>query len=235
MLRTIVVTGCTKGIGLAIVETFAHMGFNVAGCARNNSELIELANKLNVINPEGKHTMLVCDVSKTDEVKMFIDAINNTYNRVDVLVNNAGVFIPGKVIEEKDGTLEHLLQTNVTSAYYISRGFLPAMMKDKSGHIFNICSIASLQAYEAGGSYSISKFAMLGLSKQLRHELKNYGVRVTAVMPGATLTNAWAGVDFPGSRFIQADDVAKTIKAVYELSSSADVEEIVIRPQLGDI
>ena len=108
-------------------------------------------------------------------------------------------------------------------------------MEAKSGHVFNICSIASLQAYEAGGSYSISKFAMLGLSKQLRHELKNFGVRVTAVMPGATLTDSWAGVDLPADRFIQAEDVAKTIQAVYELSSSADVEEIVIRPQLGDI
>lgn len=235
MHKTVVVTGCTKGIGLAIAETFAHMGFNVAGCARNKTELNQLTEKLNAIHPSGKHTMLVCDVSKTDEVKSFIESINNIYPKVDVLVNNAGVFIPGKVINEKEGTLEHLLQTNVASAYYISRGFLPAMMQAESGHIFNICSIASLQAYEAGGSYSISKFAMLGLSKQLRFELKNHGVRVTAVMPGATLTNSWAGVDLPANRFIQADDVAKTIKAVYELSSSADVEEIVIRPQLGDI
>jgi NADP-dependent 3-hydroxy acid dehydrogenase YdfG len=235
MHKTVVVTGCTKGIGLAVAETFAHMGFNVAGCARNKTELNQLAEKLSAINPTGKHTMLLCDVSKTDEVKSFIETINSTYPKIDVLVNNAGVFIPGKVIDEKEGTLEHLLQTNVTSAYHISRGFLPAMMQAKSGHVFNICSIASIQAYEAGGSYSISKFAMLGLSKQLRYELKNYGVRVTAVMPGATLTNSWAGVDLPAERFIQADDVAKTIKGVFELSSSADVEEIVIRPQLGDI
>lgn len=235
MQKTIVVTGCTKGIGLAVVQTFAKLGFNVAGCARNQTDLTHLANELQTINPNGKHTLLKCDVSNKTEVLQFIDAVNAIYNRVDVLVNNAGVFIPGKVIEEKDGTLEHLFQTNVNSAYYMSKGFLPPMMEAKSGHIFNICSIASLQAYEAGGSYSISKFAMLGLSKQLRHELKNFGVRVTAVMPGATLTDSWAGVDLPADRFIQADDVAKTIQAVFELSSSADVEEIVIRPQLGDI
>lgn len=235
MQKTIVVTGCTKGIGLAVVQTFAKLGFNVAGCARNQADLLRLDNELQTINPNGKHTLFTCDVSKKEEVLQFIDDINAAYQKVDVLVNNAGVFIPGKVIEEKDGTLEHLFQTNVNSAYYMSKGFLPPMMEAKSGHIFNICSIASLQAYEAGGSYSISKFAMLGLSKQLRHELKNFGVRVTAVMPGATLTDSWAGVDLPADRFIQAEDVAKTIQAVYELSSSADVEEIVIRPQLGDI
>ncbi|MBP9187643.1 MAG: SDR family oxidoreductase [Bacteroidia bacterium] len=233
--KTIVITGCTKGIGLAIVNIFAQMGFNIAGCARNNEELSALQLELTKLNPNANHTLLQCDVSQTEEINIFIDKITKIYKRIDVLVNNAGAFVPGKVIDEAAGTLEHLLQTNVTSAYNISRGFLPPMIEAKTGHIFNICSIASLQAYEAGGSYSISKFALLGFSKQLRFELKNYGVKVTAIMPGATLTNSWAGAGLPEERFIKPIDVAKTIKAVYELSSSTDVEEIVIRPQLGDI
>ncbi len=233
--KTIVITGCTKGIGLAIVNIFAQMGFNIAGCARNHEELSALQLELTKINPKAKHTLLQCDVSQTEDIKAFIDKVAKIYKRIDVLVNNAGTFVPGKVIDEAAGTLEHLLQTNVTSAYYVSRGFLPPMIDAKTGHIFNICSIASLQAYEAGGSYSISKFALLGFSKQLRFELKNHGVKVTAVMPGATLTTSWAGAGLPEERFIKPIDVAKTIKAVYELSSSTDVEEIVIRPQLGDI
>ncbi|MBL7876963.1 MAG: SDR family NAD(P)-dependent oxidoreductase, partial [Cyclobacteriaceae bacterium] len=104
-----------------------------------------------------------------------------------------------------------------------------------SGHIFNICSIASIKAYPNGGSYAISKFALLGFSKVLREELKEHGIRVTAVLPGATKTASWAGSTLPDSRFIKPEDVAETIFSAYSLSPNAVVEELLIRPQLGDI
>lgn len=235
MQPSIVVTGCTKGIGKAIVLAFAKKGFNIAGCARNEGELSKLLGDLQTINPEGTHTLIACDVSKPAEIAAFTLKVTETYGAIDILVNNAGVFLPGQLIDEQPEQLPLLLQTNVVSAYLITKQLLPAMRKQKSGHIFNICSIASLQAYPHGGSYTISKFALLGFSKQLRLELKNDSIRVTAVMPGATLTDSWAGTDLPKERFIQADDVAKTIVGIYELSDSTDVEEIVIRPQLGDI
>lgn len=235
MAKTIVITGCTKGIGLAIATAFAGIGFNVAGCARNENDVKQLGARLAQSAPQTIHTIEVCDVSKPEDIARFVNMVNSKYGKIDVLVNNAGVFLPGQLITESEGTLEHLLQTNVTSAYKITRAFLPGMIEAKSGSVFNICSIASLQAYDGGGSYSISKFALLGFSKQLRHEMKPYNIRVTAVMPGATLTNSWAGSDLPEQRFIKADDIAKTIKSVYELSDHTDVEEIVIRPVMGDI
>jgi NADP-dependent 3-hydroxy acid dehydrogenase YdfG len=235
MQPTIVVTGCTKGIGKAIVLAFAKKGFNIAGCARNKGELSQLLGNIQLINPTGTHVLAVCDVSKPEEITGFAKKLTDTYGFVDILVNNAGVFLPGQLIDEDSAQLPLLLQTNVVSAYLITKQLLPAMRERKRGHIFNICSIASLQAYPHGGSYTISKFALLGFSKQLRQELKNDLIRVTAVMPGATLTNSWAGTDLPDERFIQADDVAKTILSIYELSDSTDVEEIIIRPQLGDI
>lgn len=235
MAKTIVVTGCTKGIGLAIATTFAGMGFNVAGCARNEADVKHLEAQLTQLSPGATHCIMVCDVSKTDDLNNFVNTIISTYGKIDVFVNNAGVFLPGQLITEEEGLLEHLLQTNVISAYKITRAFLPGMIEAKSGSVFNICSIASLQAYDGGGSYSISKFALLGFSKQLRHEMKPHNIRVTAVMPGATLTNSWAGVDMPEQRFIKADDIAKAIKAIYELNDYTDVEEIVIRPVMGDI
>lgn len=235
MAKTVVVTGCTKGIGLAVATTFANMGFNIAGCARNVSDLNGLKQLLGQINPGAVHTLIKCDVSNAGDIQAFIETVNTTYGSIDVLVNNAGVFLPGSIAGEKEGTLEHLLATNVTSAYKITRGLLPGMISAKSGSVFNICSIASLQAYEGGGSYSISKFALLGFSKQLRHEMKPHGIKVTAVMPGATLTDSWAGAGLPEHRFIKADDIARAIKGIYELSDYADVEEIVIRPVGGDI
>jgi short-subunit dehydrogenase len=109
------------------------------------------------------------------------------------------------------------------------------MMKAKSGHIFNICSIASLNAYENGGAYSISKFAMYGFSKNLREEMKPYGIKVTHVLPGAAYTDSWSGSGIDPGRIMEAADIARMIYAAAHLSQQACVEEIIIRPQLGDL
>ena len=109
------------------------------------------------------------------------------------------------------------------------------MKKRKKGHIFNICSTASITAYTNGGSYCISKFAMYGMSKVLREELKADQIRVTSVMPGATFTASWEGVDLPEDRFMKPEDVAEMIFTTYQLSDRTVVEDLVIRPQLGDL
>ena len=111
----------------------------------------------------------------------------------DILINNAGTFEPGRVMDEPDGQIEHMLQVNLLSAYHLTRLLLPGMIERKSGHIINICSIAALQAYPNGGSYSISKFALSGFSKNLREELKPFSVKVTCIYPGAVYTDSWAG------------------------------------------
>lgn len=98
-----------------------------------------------------------------------------------------------------------------------------------------MCSIASKIAYPNGGSYSISKFALLGFSKVLREELKPTGIKVTSILPGATWSNSWAGVDLPEDRLMQAHDIAIPVWSALSMSPSAVVEEITIRPQLGDL
>jgi short-subunit dehydrogenase len=150
-----------------------------------------------------------------------------------VLVNNAGYFVPGSVLDEPSGTLESMIETNLYSAYYTTRG-LSNQIKT-GGHIFNMCSIASIKAYPNGGSYAISKFALLGFSKVLREELKPAGVRVTAILPGATKTDSWAGSTLPDSRFMKPEDVAEAVFSAWSLSPHSVVEELLIRPQLGDI
>lgn len=229
--NVIIVTGCTKGIGRAIVDFFASKGFDVCGYARNNKDVKDLQHNLEQAYPQQRFLFYSADASKKEDVQAFAAAVKKQFLSVDVLVNNAGVFLPGSIMSENEGTLETLIETNVYSAYYLTRALNGFIKRN----IFNICSIASLQAYEAGASYTISKFAMLGFSKQLRHELKGTGVKVTSVMPGAVLTNAWAGVDLPESRFIAAGDIAQLLYTVTQLSNGADVEELVVRPQLGDI
>ena len=165
----------------------------------------------------------------------FAETLKTQWGEVDVLVNNAGVFVPGEIGQEEDGVLERLIETNLYSAYHFTRALLPMMVGKGRGHIFNMCSIASQIAYPNGGSYSISKFALLGFSKVLREELKPKGVKVTAILPGATWSNSWAGVDLPESRLMQASDIALAVWCAYQMSPSAVLEELVIRPQLGDL
>lgn len=235
MRKLIVVTGGSKGIGRAILEKFASEGFDVVTCARNEAELAELVTVFRKRFPEILAFTFKADMAEKLQVKAFTDFISSLNRDVDVLVNNAGYFLPGEIITEPEGTLESMINANLYSAYYTSRGLVPMMKAKKAGHVFNICSIASIKAYANGGSYAISKFAMLGMSKCLREELKNDGIRVTAVMPGATKTRSWEASDLPDERFMTIEDIAETIYTANALSPRSVIEEIIIRPQLGDI
>jgi short-subunit dehydrogenase len=235
MRKLIVVTGGTKGIGRAIIEEFAHHGFDVATCARKKDELDQMSAALKKSFPDCWVLTSVADMSKKNEVLRFTQEVLASGRKVDALVNNAGYFVPGEIATEPEGTLESMMNANLFSAYYATRGLVQSMKEHKTGHIINICSIASIKAYANGGSYAITKFAMLGMTKCLREELKPFGIRVTAVMPGATKTASWAGVDLPDERFMTAEDVATLVYTTHSISSSSVVEEIIIRPQLGDI
>ncbi len=233
MKKVVVITGATRGIGRALALKFAAEGFNMALCARTEKDLNEL--KAELTNTGSEVFAQPCDMSKPDEVKLFGRNLLKHFGGIDVLINNAGVFLPGQVWQEEEGTLEKLIETNLYSAYHLSRALVPAMVQKKSGHIFNVSSVAGIKAYPNGGSYSISKFALMGLSKALREELKEFNIRVTALMPGATYTDSWAGSTLPESRFMKAEDIAKVVFDVYFLSENTVVEEILLRPMLGDI
>lgn len=234
MNKILVVTGGTKGIGRAIVEKFSANGFDAVVSARNLKDLQTLKADVEKKYDNTIH-IFKCDMSVTAEVKTFGEFVLALNKPIDVLVNNAGYFVPGEICSEPDGTLESMIHANLYSAYHMTRAVAASLKKNKDGHIFNMCSIASFKAYANGGSYAISKFAMLGLTKCLREELKQHNIRVTAIMPGATKTASWEGVDLPDSRFMKIEDVADAVYGAWALSKNSVVEEIVIRPQLGDI
>jgi NAD(P)-dependent dehydrogenase (short-subunit alcohol dehydrogenase family) len=223
--KTAVITGGTKGIGLALVNRFLSEGYQVITCART----------VEGHGPKANHKVFKADLSKKEEVLAFANYVLEQTNKIDVLINNTGVFLPGTILEESEGHFELMLQTNLYSAYYLTRALISALKASAKGHLFNIGSTASIVAYPNGGSYCISKFALLGMTKVLREELKATKVRVTAVLPGATLTSSWDGVDLPADRFMPPSDVAEMIYQVYCLSPQTDVEELVLRPQLGDL
>lgn len=232
---TALITGGTKGLGRAIAEIFATNGFDLFVCARTAADLEAMQQAWAGAFPKQTLFTFKADLSKKDEVLRFAEAVRNRCSRLDVLVNNAGVFVPGTVVAEADGVLESMIAANLYSAYHLTRAILPIMTPHRQGHIFNMCSIASLIAYPNGGAYTIAKFALAGFSKSLREEMKKEGIKVTALYPGATWTDSWEGSGVPPERLMQASDIAKTVWAAYQLSDSAVVEDIVIRPQLGDL
>lgn len=235
MRKLIVVTGGSKGIGRAVIENFSAQGFDVATCARHEGELSSMKSDLQMKYPTLEVFYRTADMSKKREVKTFTDFVLALDRPIDVLVNNAGYFVPGEISTEPEGTLEGMIDANLYSAYNTTRGLIQTMKARRVGHIFNICSIASIKAYANGGSYAISKFALLGFSKCLREELKPHNIRVTAVLPGATKTRSWESSDLPEERFMKVEDVAEAIWGAHSLSERSVVEEIIIRPQLGDI
>lgn len=230
----VIITGASKGIGKAIAEIFAANGNNLFICARGDTTLYKTTEELMTKYPSVSIKAKPFDLSRKEQAKEFGTWCLES-GIPDILVNNAGLFEPGSVHSEPEGLLESQMATNLYSAYHLTRTVLPAMMKRKSGHIFNICSIASLHAYENGGAYSISKFAMYGFSKNLREEMKPHGIKVTAVHPGAVMSDSWGDFDNSKKRIMEAEDIAKMVYVTSQLSSAACAEDIVIRPQLGDV
>lgn len=234
-LMNVVITGASRGLGKAMAGKFASAGYHLYLGARNEELLSATAKELKALQQDIVVETKTADFSQRSGVDAFAQWILDKKIKIDILVNNAGTFMPGSVYNEAEGTLETMMTVNMYSAYHLTRALLPGMMKEKQGHIFNICSIASLKAYANGGAYSISKFALLGFSKNLREEMRNYGIKVTAVLPGAAYTDSWAGSGIDPKRLMEANDIAEMVFAASRLSASACVEEIVVRPQLGDL
>ena len=234
MKKLAVVTGGSQGIGKALIYQLAEAGFAIATCARHAEPLEALSRDVQT-RFDAEFTYRTVDVADPEAVRQFAQVVQRLDLPVELLVNNAGVFIPGQISHEPPGVFEQTMHTNVFSVYYLTQALVGDMINRQRGHIINVCSTASVTAYANGGSYCVSKFALLGMSKVLREELKPHNVRVTSVLPGATLTQSWEGTELPPERFMSAEDVARAIIGAYGLSDRTVVEEIILRPQMGDI
>ncbi len=230
-----IITGGTKGIGRSTAHIFAKNGCNLAIVARDQAALDAFKEELENHYAGIQVLIFSADLSKKEAVAQFISFVQSNWQAVDVLVNNAGLFIQNTMLEEEEGLLEQMMQVNLYAPFQLSRAFAPMMIRQKRGYIFNVCSIASLQAYPDCGSYTTSKHALLGFSRSLRLELKDKGVKVTAVIPGATWTASWKGASLPPERLIHPDEVAKVIWNAWNTNPSTLIEEILLRPMLGDL
>jgi NAD(P)-dependent dehydrogenase (short-subunit alcohol dehydrogenase family) len=231
----ILISGASQGIGAAIAQTLAReiRGVRLALVARNVAGLKRVAQAC--VKAGAKAEAFGCDVSNEASVRLMAEAVRKRFGAVDVLINNAGAFTMAPFVETKVEEFDRMIAVNLRSAFLVTQAFLPAMLKRKSGDIFFMSSIAGLGAYPNATAYCAAKFGVTGLAQVLRAETKDQGIRVCCVHPGATWSPSWAQSGVKPARIMPAEDVARAMLDVYRLSRRTVVEEIVLRPQLGDV
>lgn len=234
-MKNILITASTKGMGRATAIAFANEGANLAVCSRNNDELEAFRRELLSINPSIKVLTQVVDGSSKEQLLDFASNAEKELGFIDIIVNNLGMFDPVSILDETDEAFEKQLNTNLMPAYHLYKFFGKKMMEKRSGHIFTICSVTALDPIASAGTYSVTKVALLGLTKVMKLEMQPYNVKVTAVIPGSTLTNSWAGTTISPDKFVLPEDVASAIVNTSKMSVGANVDEIIIRPVGGQI
>ncbi len=230
------ITGASRGIGFACAQALGREGYRIALTARNRDALEAARSKL---AKEGvTASVFPCNVQSEDEVRKAYRSITQEFGAApSVLINAAGISPWTTFTETSAEQFDSVIATNTRGMFLTSREVLPAMYERGSGAIIQIISIAGIKAYKNGAAYVASKYAALGFTNALREEARAHGVRVIAVFPGATETDIWLAEDREKyhDRMMQPEDIALAIGAAMKEPARAMMEEIVIRPQLGDI
>ncbi|MAZ38199.1 SDR family oxidoreductase [Salibacteraceae bacterium] len=223
-----IVSGATKGIGKAITLALANEGYDLGLGARNLEELDFLRKEIQAIYPNIEVITKSVDFSQKHETRNFAETFLNYWGDIDILVNNVGVYEEDSLDDLSENGLMNMFNVNFFSAMRLTQPFLPEFKKRKSGHIINICSVLSKKMRKRAVSYSLSKQALYSYTKILRSELRDYDVKVTAILPGSTNTASWDGLDAPVDDFVQPEDVANGV--LMAIKSNGLVEEFEIKP-----
>ncbi|MGK6351864.1 SDR family oxidoreductase [Parapedobacter sp. DT-150] len=228
------ITGATKGMGHAIATKLASLGCHLFLSARDGQALEALKTHLEQEHPPIRIQYLACDLSDGDQLQQLVQWIERVAADVDILVNNVGIFRPVSLLDESDDDFRSQMQINYYAPHVLSRVVGRHMRRNRKGHIFNISSIASRQPVSSGGTYTVTKYAIRGLTHVLRDELRPHGVKVTEIIPGSTLTSSWEGTTIPADQFVQPGDIADAIAACLLMSEGANVDEMMIVPKFGN-
>lgn len=228
-----IITGANKGIGKAISLGLAHLGYRTILIARNKNDLESVAQKIRT-NGGSTPELFQLDITDSFKTKSLLKHIIKKFNRIDVLVNNAGIYFDGS-LDISEENFRKMLDTNLNAQHTILTEVVPIMKTQRSGYIFNVASRAGKIGFAGSGAYSASKFALVGLNESLYRELNPLGIRVTALCPGWVNTKmaVKAGTPLKEKQMIQPEDLFKTIDWLLSLSPGACVKEVVIETPHG--
>jgi len=240
MNSTIFITGATSGIGKAIASKFAENKYNLIITGRRKELLHTIAEQLSGAH-QVKVLPLCFDVRKKNEVETAIQSLPEAWKHIDILVNNAGLAVGLKPLQEGDfEDWERMIDTNVKGLLYVSRMVLPMMVKNKSGHVINIGSIAGKETYQNGNVYCATKYAVDSLTKAMRIDLLTHNIKVTQICPGAVETE-FSLVRFKGDadtaknvykgyKPLTGEDIADSVYYVSHLPAHVNINELIIMP-----
>ena len=229
--KTVLITGASRGIGLAIARALDREGAKLILVGRNRGPLARAATQI-----PGTVMSLPVDVTKPGDVKRLLAAVKKQIRRLDVLINNAGVFTFKPFAKTTLDDWRRNIETNLTSIFLTTQAALP-LLKRSQGDVVNILSVSSRVAFPNCSAYSAAKFGALGLTGVLRRELRAEGIRVMAVLPGMTETRMKDELDFPvrDEDLLQPEDVAAAVLSALMQPRRATVEEIFLMPSGGPL
>lgn len=231
--KTAIITGAGKGIGRATAELFLKEGAKVILTSRNMAELESIVEENKKY--EENITILAGDISKEETINKVIDSAVSKYGKTDILVNNAGFGVFDNMVDSKTEDFDAMFNTNIRAMYLLTKGCLPYMIKEQSGTIINISSIAGKQGFATGSIYCATKHAVMGLSRALMLEVRKYNIRVVAVCPGSVATDffrAESQTELTSRKetVLQSNEIAETILLAASLPENATLHEIEVRP-----
>lgn len=222
----IIISGATRGIGRAIAKELATKKHQLTLIARNSADLEDLKKEL-----EGNTSVAIfsCDLSNMEESSQLKHRINSLSD-TDVLINNLGIFETNPADQIQLNELQKMLDVNLYSAINLSSLIVEDMKEKENGIIINMASVMAHLAAPFAANYSISKHAFKGWNDALREELRQHGVRVCAIYPGAVNTSSWDGIEVNRDAMIQPEDIAKLVASLLEMNYNTLVEEIKLSP-----
>ncbi len=224
-----IITGGGRGIGAAIARSLARLGATAVLCGRSRATLDSAAKA--ILEAGGKAEAIPCDVTRLESVEAMAKRIEDSFGRVDVLVNNAGIAgVGGPLHELPPEAWDQILNTNLRGIYYAVRAFAPLMIRARSGHIINISSIAGKNALPNDAAYAASKWGLNGLTYSVAEELRGYNIRVSVICPGSTNTELSPHEGKNPAKMLQPEDVAHAVEMLVTQAAQSFMSEIILRP-----
>jgi 3-oxoacyl-[acyl-carrier protein] reductase len=223
-----VVTGASRGIGLAIARRLGGLGAKLSLCARNTDKLQNVADELK--NAGVEVIIVAADVSSGDDILSLVEETKQAFGAIDILVNNAGIGYFGPFYEAKESNWDSVLDTNLKSVFLLSKAVTKEMIERRRGHIVNIASLAGKNAFAGGAIYCASKWGLLGMTECMAEDLRAHGIRVSAICPGTVATDFSPHVGKDPSKMLQPEDIAHVVESIVTQAPQSFISEVLLRP-----